>query len=370
MTKQKLRVGIIGGSVNDSWAKTTHIPAIDHLNNIELTAVATSNMESAEKSAETFGASHAFGHPKDLAECPDVDLVVVSINVQKHYDAVKDIISTQKPIYTEWPLGSNTEEALEMQESVETQKIPTAIGLQARQAPAVNYIKDLLAGGYVGKILSANLRVSLSGMGGTGNEANAYLFDREAGGNLFTIPGGHNIDAFTYMLGDFKELSAVTAQQYPEVELTDTDKVINKTVDDQIMVTGKLVNEAAATIHIQGGVNHQTGVTLEVFGDKGTIILNAPATIQFGTHQILGAKSSGEELQELTVPKKYYWTPTSLNDDSGMVLNVAQAYSQFAKDIKEGTSNIPNFEDAVKLHKFLDTVEKAARTGERQYLSY
>ena len=42
---KKINAGIIGGSINNGWAGTTHIPAIEHLNDVELTAVATSNRE-------------------------------------------------------------------------------------------------------------------------------------------------------------------------------------------------------------------------------------------------------------------------------------------------------------------------------------
>jgi predicted dehydrogenase len=365
---KKVRAGIIGGSINNGWARGTHIPAMEHLNELELTAVGTSNMESAKKSADAFKATHAFDKVEDLAQHSDVDMVVVSINVKEHYDVVKAIVPAGKPIYCEWPLGSNTIEGLEMQEWVESRQLPNAIGLQARQDPAINYVKDLLAEGYVGKLLSANLKISIDGMGGVADKATAYLFDREIGGNLLTIVGGHNLDTFSYMLGEFKELSAVTAQQFPEVELVDIQKVIEKTTDDQILITGKLTNGTAASVHIQGGVKHQTGLTLEIFGDKGTIVLNAPASIQFGSHQLRGAGPTDKELHELTIPDAYYWVPDSLKNDAGFVLNVAQAHSKFAKDIQEGTFLTPSFADAVKLHQLLDAVEKAAQTGERQYL--
>ncbi|WP_226002174.1 Gfo/Idh/MocA family protein [Paenibacillus sp. BJ-4] len=365
---KKLRTGIIGGSINNGWARGTHIPAIEHLNEFELTAVGTSNMDSAKKSAEAFHANHGFDNMEDLAQHPDVDMVVVSINVKDHYNAVKAIAPAGKPIYCEWPLGSNTAEALEMQEWAASGQLPNAIGLQARQAPAINYVKDLLAEGYFGKVLSANLKIFIDGMGGVGDKSTAYLFDRKIGGNLLTIVGGHNLDAFTYMLGEFTELSAVTAQQFPEVELVDIQKVIEKTTDDQILITGKLTNGVVASIHIQGGVKQQTGFTLEIFGDKGTIVLNAPASIQFGSHQLRGAGANDKELHELTVPDSYYWVPDSLKNDSGFVLNMAQAYRKFAQDIQEGTSLTPSFTDAVKLHQLLDAVEKAAQTGERQYL--
>lgn len=100
----KIRTGIIGGSINNGWASGTHIPAIKHLNEFELTAVGTSNMESAKKSAEAFHAEHGFDNMSDLAEHPDVDMVVVSINVKEHYNAVKTIAPAGKPIYCEWPL--------------------------------------------------------------------------------------------------------------------------------------------------------------------------------------------------------------------------------------------------------------------------
>lgn len=354
--------------MNNGWASGTHIPAIEHLDEYELTAVGTSNMASAKKSAEAFRADHGFDNIEELAHHTDVDMVVISINVKEHYNAVKAVVPAGKPIYCEWPLGSNTEEALEMQEWASSAQLPNAIGLQARQAPAVQYVKELLTEGYVGKVLSANLMISIDGMGGVGDKSSAYLFDRNVGGNLLTIVGGHNLDAFTYMLGDFTELSATTAQQFSEVELVDIQKVIKKTTDDQIMITGKLTNGAAANVHIQGGVKHQTGLILEIFGDNGTIVLRAPASIQLGSHQLLGAGSTDNELRELTIPDAYYSGPQSLYNDSGFVLNMAQAYRKFAQDIQEDTTLAPTFADAVKLHQLLDTVEKSAQTGQRQYL--
>jgi predicted dehydrogenase len=54
MNNKKVRVGIIGGSVNNGWAKGTHIPAVQQLPELELSAVSTTRMESAEKSAREF----------------------------------------------------------------------------------------------------------------------------------------------------------------------------------------------------------------------------------------------------------------------------------------------------------------------------
>lgn len=158
-----------------------------------------------EKSAREFKAKYAFSNGSELSQHPELDLVVVSIKVKDHYDAVKAGISAGKPVYYEWPLGSNTDQAMEMQQWAESKLVPNTIGLQARQAPVINYIKDLVVNDFIGKPLSVNLKVDTKGMGGIGFKGAAYLFDRKAGGNLLTIVGGHTLDGLTYMLGDFKE---------------------------------------------------------------------------------------------------------------------------------------------------------------------
>jgi len=55
-------------------------------------------------------------------------------------------------------LGTNSEQAIEMQQLAESRNVPNTIGLQARQAPAINYVKDLIDQGFIGKIISVNLK--------------------------------------------------------------------------------------------------------------------------------------------------------------------------------------------------------------------
>ena len=376
MNNKKLRIGIIGGSVNNGWARTTHIPAVQQLPELELSAVSTSNMESAEKSAREFKADHAFADASELSKHPEVDMVVVSINVRDHYDAVKEVVSAGKPVYCEWPLGSNTAQAMEMQQWTESNHVRNTVGLQARQAPEINYVKDLIADGFIGKVLSVNMKIYTDMMGGVGYKVGAYLFDKKIGGTLLTILGGHGLDALTYMLGDFKEFSSTMERHYKQAKIIDTDEIIEKTADDQIMITGKLASGATANVHIQGGVKHQSGAYLEIYGDGGTIILSAPNTnghIQMGPYNLLGERQNEGEpkqstLQKLTVPDQYFWVPDKIKNEDSRALNVAQAHRKFANDIQEGTSQMPTFADAVKLHQLLDAIVKAAETGERQYL--
>ena len=71
------------------------------------------------------------------------------------------------------------------------QKVPTVVGLQARAAPVINRVRDLVAQGYVGKVLSTSVVASGLAYGDAVERPNAYLIDKRNGANLLTIASGH-----------------------------------------------------------------------------------------------------------------------------------------------------------------------------------
>src|SRR4051794_22219483 len=82
------------------------------------------------------------------------------------------------------------------------QGVHTLVGLQARQAPAIEFVQELLRDGHVGEVLSTTM-VGLSVPGDVVVKANAYMLDKTNGANLFTIALGHSLDNLNYVLGEF-----------------------------------------------------------------------------------------------------------------------------------------------------------------------
>lgn len=112
MVIKKIRAGIVGGSMNNKWASQTHIPALLKHSNLDITAVGTSRMESARQSAEEVGAALAFDDAKKLAASEDVDMVVVSVKVPHHYEAVMAAIQERKHIFVNGPWGQTLRKLL------------------------------------------------------------------------------------------------------------------------------------------------------------------------------------------------------------------------------------------------------------------
>ncbi len=116
-----------------------------------------SRQETAEAAARHYGVPLAFSDPETLARHPDVDLVTVSVKVPDHYRPVMAAIEAGKHVYCEWPLGRDTEEAIRMLDAAERRGVRHVVGLQGQMSPAINYAKDLIAEGYVGRVLTATM---------------------------------------------------------------------------------------------------------------------------------------------------------------------------------------------------------------------
>src|SRR5207237_2709199 len=140
----KLGVGIIGVSPVRGWAATAHIPALRALPNYDIRALSAHSLESARAAGEAFGVSSVFSDHAQLVAQPDIDVVAVTVKVPHHRELVSAALTAGKAVYCEWPLGRDLEEARAMAALAAEKELPTAVGLQARQAPAIEFVKGLL----------------------------------------------------------------------------------------------------------------------------------------------------------------------------------------------------------------------------------
>ena len=336
----------------------------------EIAAVCTTRQESAEAAARHFGVRLAFSDPEKLAKHPDVDLVTVSVKVPDHYRPVMAAIEAGKHVYCEWPLGRDTDEAVRMLDAAERRGVRHAVGLQGQMSPAINYARDLITEGYVGKVLSATLIGCAPNWGASIDRA--YQADRANGANLMTITGGHQVDALCHCLGEFRELSAFVVSQRDQIHSEDTGGLIAKTSPDQLVVNGILggvVGEGAVvSFQIRGGMTRGTEFLFEIHGDKGDLALTATerASMQRQELKLQGGRGGAKQLVDLPVPTKYRWVPDEV--PVGSPYNVAQLYAKLAERIRDGAPASPGFAAAVTRHRLIDAIVRASETGQKQQL--
>src|SRR5438445_36687 len=363
---KRIRVGIIGASPDRGWAAQAHIPALKSLPaDFEITALSTTRRESADAAGRLFGVPAAFDNHQELVNSSSVDVVAVTVKVPHHLELATAALVAGKAVYCEWPLGNGLKEAETLAALAKKKGVLAVAGLQARSAPAVAYVRDLIKQGYVGEVLSTTLIGSGMGWGPTVEPFNIYLNDKKNGATMLSIALGHAADALCHCLGEVRELSATMTMRRKSFTVAGTGGSKPMAADDQVAVSGLLEGGAAFSIHYRGGSSRGTNLLWEINGTEGDLQLTADGgQAQIFEMTVRGGKGAQPSLELLPVPEQYHWSPPQ-----GPSTNVAQAYARFARDYREGTHFCPTFDDAVTRHRMLEAIEKAAETGQRQTLS-
>ncbi|WP_394824695.1 Gfo/Idh/MocA family protein [Pendulispora albinea] len=358
-------VGIIGGSTERGWASAAHIPALRSLPEYEIRAVSTRRRASAERSARALGITLAFDDHRELLARPEVDIALVSVNVTQHRELALAAIEAGKTVVCEWPLGKNLAEAEEIAGRAKKRGVKTLIGLQGRFAPAVRYLRDLVADGYIGRLLGT--RIAGAGpdtlWAGVLDLPYEFSADIDNGNTLLSIPAAHALEQLSFALGDIVSVSStLIARRGQAVRLRD-QAIVPMTAHDQVAFSGTLEGGALVSVHYHGGPVKGPVFVWEVRGTEGEIVLSTEHGYpNISELEIQGGRGD-EPSKELSIPAEYRLAPPEAN---GAATNVASMYVQFARDLAEGTELTPDFDLAVRRHRLIDAIERANATGVRQ----
>ncbi|KAF2834858.1 NAD-binding Rossmann fold oxidoreductase family protein [Patellaria atrata CBS 101060] len=350
-----IRVGFIGASVN-SWAARAHIPYLKNTSKYKVVALLNTSVEAAHKAIEHFqfpSTTKAYGDPKDLANDPDVDLVVCSVRVDRHYETILPALQAGKDVFCEWPLGKNISESEELSALAKKKGVKTMIGLQGEASLSLNKIKELIQGGAIGKVFSTTVVAVAAGWGPNGRVGYEYLNDIEIGGTMVSIAWGHLMDVVLYVLGDGKELNSILDRNRTEIPMLDSENkhvaTMKRTTHDQIMVQGRLESGALLSYHLRGG-NSFPGTPVfdwRIYGEKGEIRLTASTSmVQVISDDVVVQlhKFGGGEAE--TVDFK--------DDTSGLFPEgTGRLYEAFASGKKE---SYPDWDLAMKRHRMIDNM--------------
>lgn len=366
---EPIGVGIVGLSASGGWGARGHLPALQAVDGFRLAALSASSAESARAAGERYGVRRTFGSAEELAACPDVDLVVVSVQAAKHRPAVEAAVTAGKHVYCEWPLALSEAEANRFLDSARDRGVHGFVGLQARSAPVIRYVRDLVKSGWIGEVLSTTLVASGMSWGAESDSRTSYLLDRSGGSTMLTIPFGHAVDAMQLCVGEFTDVDAVLANRRPYVRDSATSELVTMTADDQVAVQGVLESGAVASVHFRGGWSRATNFHWEINGTEGDLVVSGPhGHLQLAPVTLLGARGDDRELADLPVPGEYHRVPRFQESPTDPAANLANAYAVLLGDLRDGTTEIPDFAHGVRHHRLVDAILRAAETGQRVHL--
>lgn len=391
-SERKIRVALIGlsASAKVSWAAEAHLPYLlskRGSSHYEVVALLNSTVSAAESARATYklpSSVKTYGDPAALAADPDIDLVVVNTRVDVHFDTVAPSLRAGKGVYIEWPITENLTKALEL---TGDKPVPNSIiGLQGRVSPVTLRIKEVLASGAIGTVLTSQVQAYGNLLQRDALPSSlTYFADRKVGGNPINIHYGHLIDLVHEVLGEFKEFESRMQIQRPKLKVIGADWRSSGEVEGEVTSgvpdflaihgalqggnirgSGDVVQGAtlAATFRYGQAFPKQPGLTWSIAGTKGELLITAPGpylqsdsydgpiTIQLHDHE-------RDEVKELG------WGWQTWQKELPMRSRiVAEFYERYAEWIEAGKGSVkqgrewPRLEDAVVRMRDFDQIYK------------
>ncbi|ATM78567.1 oxidoreductase [Serratia fonticola] len=352
----KIRVGIIG---TGGWARYGHIPALQSLEDFEITALAGRNKEKVEKYAAQFGIGQAYGSPEELLANPDVDLVVVLAPTPEHGRLAKAVIEAGKDVYSEWPLSTTTAESEEILALAREKGGKHIVGLQRRFSPSSRFWHDLIKQNCVGKIRAVRMSVGVDAFGEVMPAFAKWALDAANFTEILSIYGGHFHDMLFHGVGFPQKLTAITENQFLVTTIAETGEKVPYTSPNEVMVIGTLTDGGLFSVQLEGGQKHRTGLQIDITGTEGVLrITNARGFENKDDNAIAIMRNGVETFEPLAVPAEYAFLPVSHLDASSQ--DVAYLYAAYARDKARGSSEATTFEDALRQHRLIDQITESS----------
>lgn len=256
MTEGKLGFGIIGcGAIAEF-----HAYAISQSPDARLIAVCDVDLQKATSFAGSYGIDTVYGHPSDIAENPDIDIISICTPSGAHLESALPAIQRKKHILVEKPIEISTDRIDKMLNACNSNGVKLGCVFQLRFGGDFIRVKRALNNGVLGKIQMADAYLKYYRSHEYYSSAEwrgTYSLD---GGGALMNQGIHYIDLLLWLVGTVDAVYAHCRTLDRKIEAEDTVYALLDYANGAVGVF------EATTIAYPG---YQSRI--EIHGDKGTI---------------------------------------------------------------------------------------------------
>lgn len=351
-----IRTAIFGAS----FAKAAYLPALRLVPDVEVVAIASNRLESAQAVATEFNIPAAYSDWQQLLEKHPLDLVCVVTPTVYHAPMTLAALESGSHVICEKPMAMNEAEARQMFESAQAKGRVHLLGHELRFNPNRRKIKQLIDSGALGKVRHVNIVNISAGWGDpTSRSKGDWWSDAAMGGGRLGANGSHQLDLLRFWLGDVGAVSGQLATMVPDHVDKVTGEHWTATADDQVSWIAEMRSGAIASVFLSGVARHSMGNSAAIYGSEGTIQLS-------DNDEVLRFARAGEDFQDASEPD-----PNSGKPGVGRgIWNVS-----FVSLVKEVTDAIrehrqpregATFYDGLQTQRAMDAVRRS--WAERQWI--
>lgn len=201
--------GWMGKAHSQGYLRVPH--HYPHLPAVELVAVAEPEADRQEDAKQRYGFARAVADWKELLTDDSIQAVSITAPNSFHRELGVAFAEAGKHIWIEKPVGLVSADAEAVSAAVKSAGVMSAVGFNYRNAPAVEYARQLILDGTIGELTHARFRL-FSDYSGHPMGPLSWRFEYKFGG-----PGvlgdlvSHGADLVRYLVGDIASLVSETA---------------------------------------------------------------------------------------------------------------------------------------------------------------
>ncbi|MBM4431263.1 MAG: Gfo/Idh/MocA family oxidoreductase, partial [Chloroflexi bacterium] len=286
-----VRVGVIGAG----FGQKAHVPGFKVWPDATVLAICDIARNIAESAAQELDIPRVFTDYNEMVKVEELDLVTVATPPFLHYPMVMAALQAGKHVLCEKPLALNAVEALGMYRRAEEAGVVHLVDHELRFNPTRRRMKELIAEGYIGRLRHVLLTTFTSFQASADSAPWTWWSQRETGGGRLGADGSHQIDQLRWWFGEIDGVSSRGRTFVTERKLPGSSEVRRVDSDDFTSLLVHFDSGAEGVICLSSVVRHARGNRVEVYGDEGSLALDAD-------NRLWGARRGEKDFEDLTVP--------------------------------------------------------------------
>ncbi len=213
---KKIRIAMIGTGFIGNY----HARSLQKLDDVEMVAACGLPRASCREFADRYGIRDVTGDAPAISRRADVDAAVIGVPNKFHAPFALAMLKGGKDVFVEKPMSLNPAEGIKIERAARAARRVVMTGHMWRFDTEVNFIRDVVRSGKIGKV------VKTKGYGIHVNWGPAGWFkDKKlAGGGALADMGVHALDTARYIMGDPKprRVYAAIGTYYGDYDVDDT----------------------------------------------------------------------------------------------------------------------------------------------------
>lgn len=322
---------------------------------------------------KTAAAALRFGWEKSVTDWraviadPEIEIIDICTPNDSHAEIAVAAAQAGKAILCEKPLGRSVTECEGMLVAAKKARIVHMVCHNYRRIPAIALAKRMIDDGEIGdRIYHYRARYAQDWIADPQFPLVWRLNSQIAGSGAHGDINAHIVDLARYLVGEFREVSAMTETFVKERPVAARARKRGKvTVDDAVVAIGRFRNGALASLEAtRFAPGRKNSITLEINGSAGSIVFDFEEMNRLRFYSSRDAEGERGFRDILVTEPSHpfvgnWWPPGHL---IGYEHTFVHTVADFVGAVVSGKPVQPTFADGLENQRVLDAMSKSVRT--------